>query len=175
MADDFQFGITMSGMAQENFSTCWYSSYKMALAAAGKGSIDIDAVLNGVGLDVNDAKENGLKDTDYPVAAKALGFTQFSGKLYNQTPSAWDWGLSDYAEAFLSVLQRGPLWVSRAGTKSNHIVLAYGYSSSGDKIWYANPWAPSQNDARQVWMKANDFVSRITGDTAAVQLHSSYK
>ena len=175
MASDFQHKINMLGMAQENFSTCWYSAYKITLTAAGKSTLDIDTLLNAASIAVDDAKAKGLKDTDYPKAARALGFTQFSGLEYNKKPDFLDFGLSDYAEKFLELLQRGPLWVSRAGTSGKHIVVAYGYSSSGDKLWYANPWAPHENDAKQKWMVANDFVFGITGDSAAVQLHSSYK
>ena len=53
--------------------------------------------------------------------------------------------------------------------------VAYGYSSSGDKLRYAIPWAPHENGAKQKWMVANDFDFGITGDSAAVRLHSSDK
>jgi hypothetical protein len=174
MASDFMHKINMMGMAQENFATCWYSSYKMALEAAGKGALDVDALLSAAAIDVPDAKEKGLKDTDYSKAARALGFNQFSGTDYNKKPDFLDFGLSDYAEKFIDQLQKGPIWVSRAGTTSKHIIVAYGYSSSGDKIWFANPWAPGATDANQKWMEANDFVFKITGDSAAVQQHSKY-
>jgi hypothetical protein len=174
VASDINHTINLLGMAQENFATCWYSSYRIALAAAGKGAVDVDAVLKGATIDVDEAKANGLKDTDFPKAANALSFTKFSGTNYNQKAAWYDVGLSDGAEAFLEVLRRGPLWVSRAGSKSKHIVVAHGYSSSGDKLWYANPWAPGENDAKQKWMEINSFVFGITNDSAAVQLHSSY-
>ena len=173
MPSDFTHKVNVLGMAQENFATCWYSAYKMALAAAGKGSVDVDAVLKGAGIDVEDAKSKGLKDTDYNTAANALSFNKISGKNFNEKAAWNDFGMSDGAEAFLEVLKVGPLWVSRAGQTSKHIVVAFGYSSSGDKLWYANPWVPFQKDAKERWMKINDFVFGITSDLAAVQRHSS--
>lgn len=134
---------------------------------------EIDDKLNAVKIDVDDCKENGLADTDYAKAARALGLKSWSGLTFNKSPLI-DVGLSDGAEAFLKELDLGPLWVSRIAEsrpgkkKGYHVVVAVGYDDNSGKIIYNNPF-PGPTNAVEMSMRANLFVRNITAAAGSVQ------
>ena len=168
--DDFKHNVPLLGGGQANFQQCWYASYGMLLKFHRRNPSEVDAKLAGAGINVGDAKAQGLLDTDYKRAADSLGLQKWSGAPFKQSPSWYDIGLTDGAEAFLRELQISPLWVSRYIEKgSYHITLAVGYKdTSKGHIIYNNPF-PGPKDAIELEMPANIFVRHITDATGSVQ------
>lgn len=167
--DNITHTVPTGGMGQATFEQCWYASYKMMLTFLKRNTNEIKDKLGGAGIDFDDAMKKGLLDTDYKKAADALGLKAWAGSTFNQKPGFFDIGLSDGAEAFLDALKAGPLWVSRkAGPDSYHIVVAYGYDDSDERILYNNPF-PGPTDAVQARLSANIFVRSITGALGSVQ------
>jgi hypothetical protein len=174
MPASFKHTVPTAGMGQPNFSTCWWASYRMIFQYLNRPKNSIDDKLNGIKIDVDDCKENGLADTDYAKAASVLGLKGWSGLTFSKEPSFIDFGLSDGAEAFLKELDLGPLWVSRIAesrpgkSKGYHVVVAVGYNDDSGKIIYNNPF-PGPTSAIEKEMTANLFVRNITAAAASVQ------
>jgi hypothetical protein len=174
MPASFKHTVPTTGMGQPNFSTCWWASYRMIFQYLKRPSSSIDDRLNGIKIDVDDCKENGLADTDYAKAASVLGLKGWSGLTFSKEPSFIDFGLSDGAEAFLKELDLGPLWVSRIAesrpgkSRGYHVVVAVGYNDDSSKIIYNNPF-PGPTSAIEMEMRANLFVRNITAAAASVQ------
>jgi len=175
MPSSIKHQVPTAGMGQPNFSTCWWASYRMIYQYLNRSVTSIDDKLNAAGIDVEDGKANGLADTDYTKAATALGLKGWSGLLFNQ--DAWyDAGLTDGAEAFLTELDLGPLWVSRIAesrpdkAKGYHIVVAYGYDDNTRKILFNNPF-PGPTNTIEVPLRANLFVRNITAAAGSVQAY----
>ena len=175
MPSSIKHQVPTAGMGQPNFSSCWWASYRMLYQYLNRNLNSIDDKLNGAGIDVEDCKENGLADTDYSKAATVLGLKGWSGLLFNQEASLFDFGLSDGAEAFLKELELGPLWVSRIAesrpdrTKGYHAVVAFGYDDSTGKILFNNPFPGPTNAVEALPMRANLFVRNITAAAGSVQ------
>ena len=169
---DFKHNVPTAGAGQATYSQCWYASYK-SLFNYHKKPGSIEDKLSGWGIDVSDAKNNGLEDKKYENAGKALGMTMWSGELFKGEPGWFDVGLSDGCEAFIDELQKGPLWVSRyIKTGLYHITVAtgfkWGYSGKG-YIIHNNPF-PGPGDAVEVnEITANVFVKFITSAKGSVQ------
>jgi len=169
MTDSFKHTIPTIGAGQATFEQCWLASYKMMLKSMKRSENEVEDKLRGAGIDVDDAKENGLLDTLYKKAADAVELKAFAGSPFNDEPSWYDVGLSDGAEAFLAELEKGPLWVSRYIQKgSYHIVVAVGYNDSEKRIIYNNPF-PGPSNAVELELKANLFVKFITNARGSVQ------
>ncbi len=77
--DDFKHNVPLLGGGQANFQQCWYASYGMLLKFHNRNSAEVDNKLAGAGIDVADAKANGLLDKDYKRAADSLGLKMWSG------------------------------------------------------------------------------------------------
>ena len=176
MPASFKHTVPTTGMGQPNFSTCWWASYRMIYQYLKRPASSIDDRLNGIKIDVDDCKENGLADTDYAKAASVLGLKGWSGLTFSKEPSLMDFGLSDGAEAFLTELDLGPLWVSRIAesrpgkSRGYHVVVAVGYNDDSGKIIYNNPWTQTgSTSAIEMEMRANLFVRNITAAAASVQ------
>lgn len=168
--DDFKHEVPLLGGGQANFQQCWYASYGMLLKFHNRNASEIDDKLSGAGINVTDAKANGLFDTDYKRAAESLGLLKWSGAPFKVGGGFWDAGLTDGAEAFLKLLSVSPLWVSRYVEKgSYHITLAVGYKdTSKGHIIYNNPF-PGPTNALELDMPANIFVRHITDAMGSVQ------
>lgn len=168
--DDFKHSVPLLGGGQANFQQCWYASYGMLLKFHKRSASEVDAKLAGAGIDVADAKANGLLDTQYKRAAESLGLQKWGGAPFKAGGGFWDVGLTDGAEAFLKELKISPLWVSRYIEKGTyHITLAVGYrDSSKGHIIYNNPF-PGPSNAVEVEMPANLFVRDITFAMGSVQ------
>jgi hypothetical protein len=169
MADSFKHTIPTIGAGQATFEQCWLASYKMMLKFLKRSENEVEDGLRGAGIGVDDAKAEGLLDTDYKKAADALGLKALAGSPFNDEPSWYDVGLSDGAEAFIAELEKGPLWVSRYIQKGTyHIVVAVGYNDSEGRIIYNNPF-PGPTNAVELELKANLFVKFITNARGSVQ------
>jgi papain like cysteine protease AvrRpt2 len=170
---DFKIAVPLLGGGQKNFQQCWYASYRSLYTYHKQPADSIDGKLAGNGIDVADAKANGLVDTKFHAAGEALGMTMWSGEKFKQAASWYDVDLTDGCEAFIDELVKGPLWVSRfieSGTY--HIVLATGFKwgdSGKGYIIYNNPF-PGPSDAVEVsTLVANVFVRHITSARGSVQ------
>jgi len=169
MTDSFKHTVPTIGAGQATFEQCWLASYKMMLKFMKRSENEVEDNLRAAGIDVDDAKENGLLDTLYKKSADALGLKPLAGSPFNDEPSWYDIGLSDGAEAFIAELQKGPLWVSRYIKKGTyHIVVAVGYNDSESRIIYNNPY-PGPTNALEQELKANLFVKFITNARGSVQ------
>jgi hypothetical protein len=95
----------------------------------------------------------------------------WSGAPFKKTPSWYDVGLTDGAEAFIEQLKISPLWVSRFFEKgSYHITLAVGYKDEGKGyIIYNNPYPGKYNSVEECKYPANIFVRDITDAMGSVQ------
>lgn len=169
MASNISHTVPTSGMGQATFQQCWYASYKMIYKFKGINTNSIKDKLSRV-IDFDDAMNNGLVDKDYHKCAGALGLLSWDGKHFNQPRGFFDVGITDGAEAVLSILKEGPLWVSRKINKDTyHIVVATGYDDAGDgNIIYNNPY-PGPTDAVEKRMSASHFARMITYATGSVQ------
>lgn len=130
---------------------------------------DIEERLANGGVDVEASKEIGLKDLDFPNAAKSLGLMSFSSVPFRDT-GFLSFDLSRGAKFFLEELRKGPLWVSRFMAKgSYHSVVATGYINNGSYIIYNNPF-PGPDDAVEVTTTtATVFCRFITDAQASIQ------
>lgn len=178
MPDSFKHTVPTNGNGQPNFATCWWASYRMLYQYCRRPLGSIDDRLNGIKIDVEDCKENGLADTDYSRAASVLNLKGWPGKTFNQEAGLLDVGLSDGAEAFLKELTLGPLWVSRIAesrpgkNRGYHVVIAVGYEDdwTEGKIVFNNPF-PGPTSAIEMRMRSNLFVRNITAAAASVQAY----
>jgi hypothetical protein len=168
--DSFKHDVPTLGGGQANFKQCWLASYGMLFRFHKLSSNSIEDKLRGAGIDVADAKNAGLLDTQFKKAGEALGLKCWSGTVYKAEQGFWDVGLSDGCEAFLELLKVGPLWVSwyvEPGTY--HIVLVKGYEdTSKGHILYNNPF-PGPDNALDARMPANTFVKHITSAMGSIQ------
>jgi Papain-like cysteine protease AvrRpt2 len=160
------------GAGQANFSQCWLASFGMIYKFYNQPIALIEQKLSARGIDVADAKVNGLTDRDYFKAGEALGMTTWSGTPFKKPQGFFDVGDSDGCEAFLAELVKGPLWVSRYVSPGYHAVVATGYiNPSWDEpgyIIFNNPF-PGPNDAREDrTMRGNMFVKQITDARGSV-------
>lgn len=169
--DSFKHNVPVLNGGQANFQQCWYASYGMLFRFHNKVTNDIDSKLTSAGIDIADAKQNGLVDKDFAKASSALGTTIFASAPFKDT-SILDWDVSSGAKEFIKELKNGPLWVSRyIGPGSYHIVLAVGYTDSGNGyIVYNNPF-PGPDNAREMTtpLTATLFCRDITDAKGSVQ------
>ncbi|MBX3300455.1 MAG: hypothetical protein KF736_13465 [Acidobacteria bacterium] len=174
---DFKHAVPTSGMGQKTYEQCWFASYTMMYTYHKQAVSGIEGKLAGKGIDVADAKANGLEDRKYYDAGTALGMTMWSGEKFKAEPSWYDVGLTDGCEAFIEELQKGPLWVSRY-IKSGlyHIVVATGFmwgTSGKGYIIYNNPYPGPTNAVEVTDLLANVFVKHITSARGSVQAFRS--
>src|SRR5262245_64934271 len=110
--DTFKHNVPTAGAGQATFEQCWLASFGMIYKYHSQSVASIESKLSAKGIDVADAKANGLSDKDFKKAGEALGMTMWSGSKYKAAQGFWDVGDSDGCEAFLAELAKGPLWVS---------------------------------------------------------------
>jgi hypothetical protein len=142
-----------------------YKFYSQSVAS-------IESKLTAKGIDVTDAKANGLTDKDYAKAGEALGLTMWPGGPFKKPPGFFDVGDTDGCEAFLKELVKGPLWVSRYVQTGYHAVVATGYiNPSWDEpgyIIFNNPFPGPTNAIEDKTMRGNTFVKYITDARGSV-------
>jgi hypothetical protein len=168
--DSFKHDVPTLGGGQKTFEQCWYASYRTLLKYHKRDPGELESKLNGVNINVDEAKAKGLLDTDYKKAADALGLQRWSGAPFKKV--GWvDFGLNDGTEAFLKELKISPLWVSRyVGPGSYHIVIATGYNDDGKGyIIYNNPFPGPYNAIEDTSLLANVFTRHITDAMGSVQ------
>ena len=169
MASNISHWVPTLGMGQKTTKQCWFASYKMIYWSKGKNIDSIKDKVSSV-IDFDDAMEHGLYDTDYKKVATALGMRQWSGVKYKKPHGTFGVGLTDGTEAFLKLLEKGPLWVSRfikAG--SYHITVARKYDDTGKGyIHYNNPFPGPKNAVGQK-MVANLYTRHITNAFGSIQ------
>lgn len=174
---DFKHSVPVLGGGQPTYEQCWFASYRMMFKFHNLTVSSIETKLTAKGIDVNDAKANGLEDKKYGDAGTALGMTMWSGELFKQEPGFFDIGLSDGCEAFIEELQKGPLWCSRYIKQGlYHIVVATGFkwgSSGNGYIIYNNPYPGPDNAVEVDNVLANVFVKHITSARGSVQAYRS--
>jgi hypothetical protein len=174
---DFKHSVSLIGGGQSTYEQCWLASYTMLFNYHKLPVASIESKLSAKGIDVADAKKNGLEDKKYNDAATALSMTVWSGEKFKQEASWYDMGLTDGCEAFIEELQKGPMWVSRfikAGLY--HIVVATGFKwGASDKgyIIYNNPYPGPNNAVEDDTLLANVFVRHITSARSSVQAYRS--
>jgi len=174
---DFKHDVSLIGGGQPTYEQCWLASFRMMYKHHKLSTNSIEDKLSGGGIDVSDAKSNGLPDTKYHDAGTALGMTMWSGEKFKQEASWYDVGLSDGCEAFIEQLQNGPLWVSRYIKQGlYHIVIATGFrwgSSEKGYIIFNNPYPGPNNAVETSDLLANVFVRHITSARGSVQAYRS--
>jgi hypothetical protein len=166
--DDFKHIVPITGFGQATHEQCWYASFQMIFSNANRSIGSVDDLLDGAGIDVDDAKANGLTDTDYAKACDALGLTGWSGSKFNKEAGTFDFGVSDGAWAFIDELKKRPLWVSKVSGSSYHAIVAVGYRDEGDKILWNNPYPGPKNAVEGTPVYANTFVRIITNAKCSV-------
>lgn len=170
--DSFCHDVPTLNGGQATFSQCWLASFGMMYRFHNQPVGGIEAKLSAKGIDVEDAKANGLSDKDYKKAGEALGMECWSGTKYKQPAGFFDVGDSDGCEAFLALLVKGPLWVSRYVAPSYHAIVAIGYINPGalddGYIVYNNPFPGPTNALKVTNMKGNTFVKYISDAMGSV-------
>ena len=127
MPESFLHTVEYKGFGQSNMARCWYAGYRMMLKYLNRNPDEVQSKLSGV-LDFADAFENGLFVADYRKAANALDLEIIDSAPFRKEQGFFDLGLSDGAEAFLRLLEKKPLWVSRyVRTGVYHVTVAVGY------------------------------------------------
>ncbi len=168
MPKSFNHKITLAGAGQPTYETCWFACYKIIMAAANKSYYPIEGRLRAAGVLFDDCYANGMPDTVYATAARALELEQWPGSKFNAKPGLFDVGLTDGTEALLELLEVGPLWVSKFGDSNYHIIVATGYDERSGHIKFVNPF-PGPHNAVEDTLKANLFAKYITRANASVQ------
>jgi len=175
--DSFKHTVPTAGAGQATFSQCWLASFGMMYKYYNQPVGSIETKLTAKGIDIADAKANGLSDKDYAKAGEALGMTLFAGGPYKKPQGTFDVGDSDGCEAFLAELVKGPLWVSRYVGSGYHIVVAVGYRNpSWDEpgyIIFNNPFPGPTNAIEDGSMRGNIFVKHITDARGSVMAYRS--
>jgi len=168
--DSLKHSVPLTGGGQANFKQCWLATYGMLQRFHGKPTSDFETRLTNAGIDVADAKTNGLLDTQFAKAATAAGTTVFPSAPFKET-SFFDFDVSSGAKDFIKELKNGPLWVSRYITEgSYHIVLATGYNDNGTGyIIYNNPFPGPDNAVEVTNITATVFCRHITDAKGSVQ------
>jgi hypothetical protein len=170
--DTFKHPVPTIGAGQATFEQCWLASFGMIYKFHGQAVGSIEAKLSAKGIDVEDAKANGLSDKSFHAAGEALGMTMWSGTKFKDPAGFFDVGDSNGCEAFLAELAQGPLWVSRYVAPSYHAVVAVGYTNpSWDEagyIVYNNPFPGPRNAVEVSNMRGNTFVKYITDARGSV-------
>jgi len=170
---DFKHSVSTTGGGQPTYEQCWLASYTMMCNFHGLPVGSIESKLAAKGIDVTDAKANGLVDKKYSDAGTAMGMTMWSGEKFKQEAGFFDFGLTDGCEAFVEELQKSPLWVSRyISTGLYHIVVATGFKWGDSKngyIIYNNPYPGPTNAVEVSNLLANVFVKHITSARGSVQ------
>jgi hypothetical protein len=172
---DFKHTVPLSGGGQKNLKQCWLASYQTMYKYYVLPPEGIEGKLTTKGINVTDAKANGLLDTKFHDAGTALEMTMWSGEKFKQEASWYDVGLTDGCEAFIEELQKGPLWVSRYIEEGTyHIVVATGFKWGTSKkgyIIFNNPY-PGPDDAKETTdLLASVFVKHITSAKGSVQAY----
>ena len=124
----------------------------------------------GKGIHIIRFLENDSRSSMIKKVAGALGLERWSGVKYKKPHGWFDVGLTDGTEAFLELLEKGPLWVSRYVKKgSYHITVAKKYDDT-DKgyIYYNNP-LPGPKNAIEEKMVANLYTKHITDAMGSIQ------
>ena len=167
--DSFKHSVPTSGAGQATFEQCWLASFQMMYRFKGLNANSIEDKLSGAGIDVADAKANGLVDKDYNKAATALGMTSLASAPFKET--SWtDFDVSSGAYKFLAELQKGPLWVSRFVGSGYHAIVATGYNDSGTGyIIHNNPFPGPTNAIEVTTLTATVFCRHITNALGSVQ------
>ena len=170
--DSFKHSVPTSGAGQATFEQCWLASFKMIYKYHNLSVASIESKLSAKGIDVADAKANGLSDKDFAKAGEALGLRTWGGSKFKAAPGYFDMGDSDGCEAFLELLADGPVWVSRYVAPSYHAVVAVGYRNpSWDEAGYIifnNPFPGPKNAIEVGTMRGNSFVKFITNAKGSV-------
>lgn len=166
--DSFKHTVPMLGYGQRKKTSCWFASFQMIYAHAGKPVAGIADKLRGAGVDVDDCLANGMPDTVYAKACAALELQGFAGTKFNQAAGLFDWGVSDGAWAFIDELKKRPLWVSKCSGTNYHAIVAVGYRSDGDKILWNNPWPGEDNAVEDTPVSANTFMKNISNAGCSV-------
>ncbi len=168
MPASFTHSVDRLSAGQKTLTTCWLASYKMIFKFHGQRTDDIQARLAKAGIDAADAEANGLLDTDFEKAARALANDRWAGTKFNKEQGFFDVGLSDGCEAFLEILKTAPLWTSRRAGKAFHIVVATGWDDDNEQVVFLNPF-PGPDHALETKLKGNLFVRNITSASGSVQ------
>ena len=175
--DSFKHTVPTAGAGQATFEQCWLASFGMLYKFHNQPVGSIEAKLTAKGIDVADAKTNGLSDKDYAKAGEALGLTMWAGGPFKKAPGFFDVGDSDGCELFLAELVKGPLWVSRYVGGGYHAVVAVGYiNPSWDEAGYIvfnNPFPGPTNAKEDATMRGNIFVKHITDAKGSVMAFRS--
>jgi len=175
--DSFKHTVPTGGAGQATFEQCWLASFGMMYKFYNQPVGSIEAKLTAKGIDVADAKANGLTDRDYQKAGEALGMTAFAGGPFNKPMGTFDVGDSDGCEAFLAELKQGPLWVSRYTGSGYHAVVAVGYTNPAwdepGYIIYNNPFPGPSNALEDSSTRGNMFVKFITNARGSVMAFRS--
>lgn len=160
--------VPTAGYGQKNKTSCWFASFKMIFAHAGRNTNSVEDLLNGAKIDVDDCMAKGMADTDYARACAALGLQGFAGSKFNKEAGWTDWGVSDGAWAFIDELKKRPLWVSKCSGSNYHAIVAVGYRSDGDMIRWYNPWPGPDNAIEAAAVYANTFMKNISNANCSV-------
>ena len=133
----------------------------------------IESKLAAKGIDVADAKANGLVDRKYSDAGTAMGATMWSGEKFKQEAGFLDFGLTDGCEAFVEEMQKGPLWVSRyisAGLRPHRGRHRFPMGIDQKRLHHLQQLDPGPTNAVEVdTLLANVFVRHITSASGSVQ------
>jgi hypothetical protein len=164
----FKHTVPILGYGQKKKTSCWFASFQMIYAEAGKPVAGIKDKLKGAGIDFDDCFANGMPDTEYAKACKALELEGFAGSKFNKEAGIFDWGISDGGEAFLEELKKRPLWVSKCSGTNYHAIVAVGYREEGDKILWNNPWPGEENAVEDTPVYINTFMKNISNAACSV-------
>lgn len=179
MPASFKHTVERLTFGQKTHEQCWFASYQMMFKFLKRPTSEVESKLRpalGTRQDdsgqviskFDEALKLGLSDTDYKMAADALGLKNSPGTPFKQKPAWYDIGLSDGCEAFLEILKNGPLWVSiRVSSTTDHAVVAVGYDDDATKIVFNNPF-PGPSDAIEDSKDANTFMQLIKAANGAV-------
>jgi hypothetical protein len=135
----------MQPEAQSLSSLCWYTCFRMLYRWNGRDTGTILDKLSGAGIDIEDARQTGLKLKDNLKAAKALEMNCLG---FGQPVTVYN---------LKEVLKHSPVWVTgRWNPASNHVVVLT--AASDQWVEYFDPWwVGTPEDVNSVKKRQTDW------------------
>jgi hypothetical protein len=135
----------MTGEAQSLSTLCWYTGFRMMYRWKGWDTSGIVGKLEEAGIDVDAARQSGLRLSDNKKAGMALGMKV---RGYGQPVTAYN---------LKQCLGSSPVWATgRWFPASNHVVVLI--SASDDWVEYFDPWwVGTPEDAYSTKTRSTDW------------------
>lgn len=160
MSDDILTELKVRVFSQRQRKSCWLAAYKMLISYKHKGrdvtDEEVERAFKEANLDFRKAKSEGLDDSDFPTACKALGMVMYG------TPFGHGKAKEGAARVLANYLKdRGPLWVAGRWPDSNHINVVSGADTKRRMLCCIDPWNDGISASEPLWVDFDKYVTKV--------------